>query len=181
VGRNPVPASSRCCRWSLPLTTRIVGVEHDTLLLFLSSGCTSCATFWAELHQPVALPPRTRLLVVTQGRDAESAGELAELAPPGIDVIMSSDAWRDYEVPGSPHVVFVDGPNGRIRGEGTGQSLRQVAQLLARATGDAAFVSGPGGPKSARDAAQEAAVDRELLAAGILPGDPRLYGVEDEP
>jgi hypothetical protein len=30
--------------------------------------------------------------------------------------------------------------------------------------------------KSARDHAQELSVDRELLGAGILPGDPRLYG-----
>jgi hypothetical protein len=82
-------------------------------------------------------------------------------------------------VPGSPHAVFVDGRTGRVRGEGTGQSLRQVAQLLARATGDAGFVTGPSGAKSARDADQEAAVDRALLGAGILPGDPRLYG--DQP
>jgi hypothetical protein len=83
-------------------------------------------------------------------------------------------------VPGSPHVVFVDGRTGRVRGEGTGQSLRQVAQLLARSTGDVGFMtSGPTLPKPSRDASQEAAVDRELLAAGILPGDPRLYGIDD--
>ena len=45
-------------------------------------------------------------------------------------------------MPGSPHVVFVDGASGEVRGEGTGQSLRQVAQLLARATGDPAFLAG---------------------------------------
>lgn len=161
--------------------TRVVDVEHDTLLLFLSSGCATCETFWAELGTPggLRLPPGTRLLVVPQGAADESPDDLAAVAPDGVDVVLSSDAWRDYGVPGSPHVVFVDGPSGRIRGEGTGQSLRQVAELLARATGDAGFLTGRSAPKSARDEQQELSVDRELLAAGILPGDPRLYGSEE--
>lgn len=164
------------------VSARVTGVEHDTLLLFLSSGCVSCETFWAELGTPdaVHLPANTRLLVVPQSAADESAHDLAALAPPGVDVVLSSQAWRDYEVPGSPHAVYVDGASGRIRGEGTGQSLRQVAELLARATGDVGFVTGAAAPKSARDRAQELAADRELLAAGILPGDPRLYG-RDEP
>jgi hypothetical protein len=160
------------------VATRVTGVEHDTLLLFLSSGCATCATFWTELGVPGALrlPPRTRLLVVPQSAADERPADLAALAPAGVDVVLSSQAWRDYEVPGSPHVVYVDGPSGRIRGEGTGQSMRQVAELLAQATGDARFVTDAAPPKSARDHAQELAVDRELLGAGILPGDPRLYG-----
>lgn len=163
------------------VSARVVDVAHDTLLLFLSSGCATCETFWTELARPggVDLPPRTRLLVVPQSAADESLADLAELAPSGIDVILSSDAWRDYQVPGSPHVVYVDGASGRIRGEGTGQSLRQVAELLARATGELGFLTGEQGRKSARDRQQEASVDRELLAAGILPGDPRLYGGDE--
>lgn len=158
------------------VTVRVVDVDHDTLLLFLSSGCETCRAFWQELAGPVPLPRGTRLLVVAQGADAESPAELARLAAPEVDVVLSSDAWRDYEVPGSPHAVFVDGRAGRVRGEGTGQSLQQVARLLAQSTGDAAFVATPSSTKPARDAEQEASVDRALLAAGILPGDPRLYG-----
>jgi hypothetical protein len=157
------------------LTSRVVGVEHDSVLLFLSSGCASCAVFWEELAAPVPLPSGTRLVVVTQGDDGDSRTALAELAPSGIDVIMSTQAWRDYEVPGSPHVVFVEGRSGRLRGEGTGQSWGQVAQLLAQATGDATYLSGARATKPRRDAETEAQVDRELMAAGILPGDPRLY------
>jgi hypothetical protein len=160
------------------VTARVAGVQHDTLLLFLSSGCATCAAFWAELGAPVRLPPNTRLLVVPQSAADESPRELAALAPDGVDVVLSSDAWRDYEVPGSPHAVYVDGRSGRVRGEGTGQSLRQVTELLAQATGEPGFVTGAAGPKSARDERQEADVDRALLAAGILPGDPRLYGGE---
>jgi hypothetical protein len=163
------------------VSARVVGVEHDTLLLFLSSGCATCAAFWSELGTPGAihLPSGARLLVVPQSAVDESPDDLAALAPDGVDVVLSSDAWRDYEVPGSPHVVFVDGRSGRIRGEGTGQSLQQVAELLARATGDAGFLTGGAAPKSTRDRMQEMSVDRELLAAGILPGDPRLYGSDE--
>jgi hypothetical protein len=162
------------------VTARVVGVQHDTLLLFLSSGCASCETFWGELARPdsIQLPSDTRLIIVAQSAEDESTSELAALAPDGLDVVLSSDAWRAYSVPGSPHVVYVDGASGRIRGEGTGQSLRQVAELLARSTGDAGFVTGVAAPKSGRDRSQETAVDRELLAAGILPGDPQLYGGE---
>lgn len=163
------------------VSARVAGVEHDTLLLFLSSGCPTCRTFWAELGTAgaVRLPPNTRLLVVPQSATEESPRELAALAPDGVDVVLSSAAWHDYAVPGAPHAVYVDGGTGRIRGEGTGQSLRQVAELLAQATGEAGFAVAAAGPKSARDRRQEAAIDRELLGAGILPGDPRLYG--DEP
>jgi hypothetical protein len=167
------------------VSARVAGVEHDTLLLFLSSGCASCEVFWSDLARPGAihLPPQTRLLVVPQGAADEDLPMLRELAPAGVDVILSSEAWRDYEVPGSPHVIYVDGPSGRVRGEGTGQSLRQVSELLARSTGDVAFLSvltGGAARKPSRDREQEAAVDRELLANGILPGDPRLYGEAGE-
>jgi len=160
------------------VSARVAGAEQDTLLLFLSSGCASCETFWSELGRPGAihLPPGTRLLVVPQSPADEDVPRLRELAPAGVDVVLSSAAWREYEVPGSPHVVYVDGPSGRIRGEGTGQSLRQVAELLARSTGDPGFVTGGTSRKPNRDREQEAAIDRELLANGILPGDPRLYG-----
>jgi hypothetical protein len=158
------------------LTSRVIGVEHDTVLLFLSSGCASCAAFWDELARPVQLPADTRLVIVTQGGEADSRSAIAELAPNGVDVILSTEAWRDYEVPGSPHVVYVEGRTGRVRGEGTGQSWGQVAQLLARATGDSTYLTGGGArSKPRRDAETEAAVDRELMAAGIYPGDPRLY------
>ncbi|MGN6608059.1 MAG: hypothetical protein ACTHMS_13735 [Jatrophihabitans sp.] len=160
------------------VTSRVGGVEHDTVLLFLSSGCSSCAVFWDELARPenLRLPAATRLLIVTQDADADSRSALAELAPPGLDVIMSSAAWRDYEVPGSPYVVLAAGRTGRVRGEGTGQSWRQIAELLAQASGDAAYLTGGPSPAKPRsDAEREADADRQLLMAGILPGDPRLY------
>ena len=160
------------------VATRIVDVDHDTLLVFLSSGCETCQPFWDDLATAPPLPADTRLLVVAQSPDMESPSELARLAAPDVDVVLSSDAWRDYEVPGSPHAVLVEGRSGRVLGEGTGQSLRQVLHLLVRSTVDSGPVAAGSGERLSRDAQQEAAVDRALLAAGILPGDPRLYEEE---
>jgi hypothetical protein len=97
--------------------------------------------------------------------------------------VLSTQAWRDYGVPGSPYVVLVAGATGRVRGEGTGQSWQQVSALLSRADGGAADRGAPAGRshggKPRADRERESDVDRELLAAGILPGDPSLYQVQD--
>lgn len=165
------------------VASRVVGVEHDTVLVFLSSGCSSCQVFWDEFrHQgqlggEIRLPALARLMIVTQGPEADSRAALVDVLSPGLDVVMSSRAWTDYEVPGSPYVVLVDGRTGRVRGEGTGQSWAQISELLARASGDAAYLTGgPSRQKPGADIEREVEADRELLAAGILPGDAQLYG-----
>ena len=151
-----------------------------TLLAFLSTGCASCAGFWESFREPsrLGLPTGARLVVVTKGPDREIPGEVAALASPGLDVVMASDAWTDYEVPGSPFFVLVDGTTGRRLGEGVASQFAQVADLVRRAEVDGAGF-GPGtradrlvgldGPE------RESDNDAELRAAGILPGDPSLY------
>jgi len=151
-----------------------------TLLAFLSTGCASCAGFWESFRDQsgLGLPPGTRLVVVTKGPDREIPGEVAALASPGLAVVMSSDAWTDYEVPGSPFFVLVDGASGRRIGEGVANHFRQVAELVRRAEVDAAAFAP--GTRSERAVgidgpARESDNDAELRAAGILPGDPSLY------
>ncbi len=155
------------------------GSDRLTLLAFLSSGCASCTRFWEGLGAPgeLGLPARTRLLVVTKGPDREIAAEVAAQTPPGLSVVMSSEAWTDYEVPGSPFFVLVDGRAGRRVGEGVAHHVAQLAELVRRAEVDAGGdatdrvrrpvgIDGPG---------RESANDRELADAGIRPGDPSLY------
>ncbi|MDQ2724028.1 MAG: hypothetical protein M3Y36_00800 [Actinomycetota bacterium] len=173
------------------VTLAVTGVEHTTLLAFLSSGCTTCAGFWAQMpHAAASTEGRhSRLVVVTQGPDHESSSALATLASPGVvNTVMSSRCWEDYAVPGSPYFVFVDGPSGMIRGEGTALGWDEVFSLMALAEGDAmpagggALATGAGRHrKPASDAAREAAVDLELLRAGIRPGDPTLYPTRPGP
>jgi hypothetical protein len=160
------------------VTLAVTGVEHNTLLAFLSSGCTTCARFWGGLADAAAATEGngSRLVVVTQGSDHESRTALAPLASPDVvNTVMSSRAWAQYAVPGSPYFVFVDGPSGLLRGEGTALGWDEVFSLMALAEGDKAPAKGRGVRKPASDAAREAAVDRELLRAGIRPGDPSLY------
>jgi hypothetical protein len=151
-----------------------------TLLAFLSTGCVSCAGFWESFREPalLGLPVGARLVVVTKGPDREIPGEVAALASPGLDVVMSSNAWTEYEVPGSPFFVLVDGSTGRRIGEGVASQFAQVAELVRRAEMDGnGFAPGTRSDRTVGldGPARESDNDAELRAAGVLPGDPSLY------
>lgn len=168
------------------MTVRVNGVEHDTIVAFLSSGCITCQNFWDAFRKPkkLGLPAGTRLVVVTKGPDGESTSAVAELAPAGIPTVMSTEAFTDYDVPGSPYFVHVHGPTGRVRGEGTGPDWDQVFSLLSQASGDAELAATLAGSKVAKpgaDAERESRIDRELYEAGVAPGDPSLFSVDPVP
>jgi hypothetical protein len=148
----------------------ITGTRHRTMLAFLSSGCLTCQEFWSTFADTarLGLPDDIRLVVVTKDGVEESISALRRLAPRGIPVVLSSAAWDDYSVPGSPYFVLVDGRSGRVRGEGTGTTWEQVLNLLRQASDDA------------DDASREGRIDRELQAHGIEPGDPSLYRTADQ-
>jgi hypothetical protein len=113
--------------------------------------------------------------VVTQGPELEVPAAIAALALPGVDVVLSTQAWIDYEVPGAPYVALIDGRAGRRIGEGLASTLDQVAGLIRRAVGDAGIAPAPA-PRTHLDGPErEVDNDRTLLAAGIHPGDPSLY------
>jgi hypothetical protein len=160
------------------VAARTVGMQHDTVLAFLSSGCEGCTGFWHELASPGSwqLPADTRLLVVSKSAGEESPAALGQLCPPGVDLLMSSQAWTDYAVPGSPYIVVVDGQTGRVKGEGSGTSFSQIGGLIRQAADDSRQLNKP-----AADREREEDVDRILLGAGIGPGDASLYAAgQDE-
>jgi hypothetical protein len=125
-----------------------------TLLAFLSSGCTSCAGFWETLDGD-RLPAGVQPMIVTRGADREHRTKLRSLTPPGIPVVMSSEAWEDYAVPGSPYFVLVE--RGEIRGEGVATTWDALTSLL----GDAVE--------------EQRGVDERLAAAGVGPDHPSLF------
>lgn len=157
----------------------VAGVEHRTLLAFLSTGCGTCGTFWEALDAPDRQLPggSTRLAIVTNGPDAELPAAVQDLAPTDVLTVMSSQAWDDYRVPVSPYFVLVDGPSAQVVGEGAGVSWEQVVDLLQKAAADLDAASATSRARITRMSGQDRAdrVDRELLAAGIEPGDPSLY------
>jgi hypothetical protein len=110
----------------------------DTLLAFLSSGCSTCQAFWEAFRSPdVEVPGGARLVVVTKDLDEESAGALGARVPHTAPLVTSSRAWEDLEVPGSPYFVYVDG-TGRVVGEGSAATWPAVATLMRSAADDAA-------------------------------------------
>ncbi len=145
----------------------VVGARQSTVLAFLSSGCLTCGTFWDTFAGPdrLTVPGGARLVIVTKGPDAESDSRIRKLAPPTIPVVMSTEAWLEYKVPHTPYFIYVDGPSGRIIGEGSAQTWQQVVSLWSQALADDASLSGGG----------EARADRELAQAGILPGHESLH------
>ena len=104
-------------------------------------------------------------VIVAHGADRERPNKLRSLAPAGIPVVMSSQAWADYRVPGSPYFVLVDGG---IRGEGVATTWQALSSLVSDAIEDQRDVDAGTAP-DARDA------EATLAAAGIGPEHPSLY------
>jgi hypothetical protein len=151
----------------------VLGAARDTVLAFLSATCYTCEPFWRDLsgsERSVAadIPNDARLIVVVQAGD--NVSKLRKLAGPQLLVVISDAAWSDYEVPGSPHFVYIDGPSGQVIGEGTASTWSQVRDLLGHALG-------AGAPMDVQPAGRDNAerIDLELLAAGIGPGHASLY------
>jgi hypothetical protein len=153
-----------------------------TLLAFLTSGCGTCHVFWKGLAEPQALPlpPGTRLVIVTKGAELESPDLVAGLAPRGVDIVLSTEAWKDYEVPAAPYFALVDGTAGVRVGEGLASSVEQLAGLIERVVHDGNHRARRqparlDGPVHLDGIEREEDNDRALLASGIRPGDPSLY------
>jgi hypothetical protein len=149
------------------------------LLAFLSSGCSTCEAFWAGMHE-ARLPDGVQPVVVTRGADRERPARLRELIPPGVPVVMSSQAWEDYAVPGSPYFVLVDGA---IRGEGVATTWAALSSLVADAVAVAivdAHDAGSGSGSGSGGTGRALDVERTLAAAGIGPGHPSLYPGEQQ-
>jgi hypothetical protein len=158
-------------------TVSIVGAKHDTLLAFLSTGCSTCEPFWDAFRAGAGLPGDARLVVVVQ--DEESESRLRSLAGPRLEVIASNEAWESYGVPGSPHFAYVDGATGRVTGEGTGPDWPSVRALLTQAADDRAARAATQ-PADAEWHDNPTRIDAELLHVGIGAGHPSLDAPPDD-
>src|SRR6476661_1497426 len=145
-----------------------------TLLAFLTSGCSVCQTFWDEFQGSVDVPGDGELRIIAKGPAEESISSLRSLAG-DRDVVQSSEAWVDYDIPGSPYFVYVE--SGVVTGEGSATTWAQVRDLMAQGVADnadaraAAGRTGPGAlvgrgieVGGGRDSLPR--MDTELLAAG---------------
>jgi hypothetical protein len=159
----------------------VAGAGQHTLLAFLTSGCTTCAGFWAAFADldRLAVPGDARLVVVTKSPTNEVPAQVRKLSPPDLTVVMSNATWEAYDVPVAPYFIYVDGPTGTVVGEGAATTWEHVVSLLTHAIEDAGLDTGSSPRRQRRrarsGAAREARIDRELLAAGFRPGDPAFY------
>ena len=155
-------------------TVALSGSRGTVLLAFLSSGCSTCTTFWNAFAEGADMPaPDVRPVIVTKGLDQESPSRLEPLVPEHVTTIMSSQAWDDFKIPVSPYFVLVDASSGRLVGEGAAGSWNHVRDLLSQAIADTA-------PRSSTRARSERTT-RVLRDAGIEPGDESLYRNPHEP
>lgn len=157
--------------WGDSVKLSLRSAPEPTLLAFLSTGCGACGALWEGLRGGAPVHG-ARVVVVTQGTDAESRPLVRDLAPEGAEVVMSSEAWRAYGIPGSPHFVLVDG--GRVAGQGAAASWDQIGALVRQARDDLADGSLSTSQRALR-------ADEALAAAGIGPGHPSLYGDQPQP
>ncbi len=162
IARSPgasAPAVSGVTPGGDPLAISFQGgAAGPTLLAFLTSGCSTCAAFWDTLGER-RLPEGVQTLIVARGSEREQPGVIRRLAPAGVPVVMSSDAWGEYAVPGAPYFVLVDG---EIRGEGVATTWQALGSLVTDAIAD-------------QQVAAERSIDDTLAAAGIGPDHPSLY------
>jgi hypothetical protein len=115
--------------------------NRNTLLAFLSSGCSACVPFWEGLRevQRKQLPGQARIVVVSKDPDMESPSRLEGLVRPETSLIMSSRAYADYKVELSPYFIYVEGRSGQVLSEGTAATWPQVLSLLKDAIRDRAM------------------------------------------
>ena len=166
-----------------PVKIAVAGARTNTLLAFLSSGCLPCRRLWEGSPDAGAgLAAPARLVVVTKDRSEESPSRIGDLAQPGVTVVMSSAAWKDYGVHGSPYFIYVDGPSGQVHSEGSATSWDQVLSLLRDAISEdelslrRRLADGSTAGRFADGSADRIRrADAELAAAGILPGHPSLW------
>jgi hypothetical protein len=159
----------------------------DTLLAFMGTGCHACAPLWDALHDSaVPTPGGARLVVVTKGPERERLARLLEIAPAGVEVVMSTQAWSDFEIASTPHFVLVR--DGGIAGRGSATSWEQITGFLSDADADDRVHEARAGigtdPRAAAGIDPRAAIGTEARAAraeraladsGIGPEHPSLY------
>ena len=121
----------------VPCRIEVVEAAAPVLLLFLSAACLGCRDLWeglGELH--AGLAGAARLVVVTRGPGEESPEAIEALAgdahgTPGLELVMSTEAYRDYRVQGPPFltVAAADG----VRTESVAWGLEQTLQTALQA------------------------------------------------
>lgn len=164
-----------------PLVISLAASPDPTLIAFLSTTCSSCTPFWEGLaYSPMHFGGHPhRVLIVTLGESEESPTRAQSMARGSADVVMSSQAWSEFEVPGAPYFVLVEGDTGQVVGEGSATTYQALEEFLRDSTNDRLWDARSGSSPDST-AEEESRIDADLREAGIRPNDPRLYPNRDD-
>jgi hypothetical protein len=116
-----------------PVTVTLDAVDRPLLVVFLSTRCDGCETFWGGLAGDVDQSlARVVPVVVTKGPDAVDVDEVRDLAEGlgSVPVVMATQAWTDYRVTGYPFLVLVDPSSRRVLAESVGFGWADVAATI---------------------------------------------------
>lgn len=103
-----------------PSVVPLERTDAPTLLAFLSTSCGICMGIWERLcAEGLGSATGVVPVVVTKDPAEEDVERIRQLSAAGPTVVLSSEAWDDYEVPGSPYVMLVSAAPGSVVAEGT--------------------------------------------------------------
>ena len=119
-----------------PTLIPLEATAQPTLLAFLSTSCGICVGLWerlraGELQQEA---PGIVPVVVTKDAAQEDGDRIRTLASAEVPVVLSSEAWDDYEVPGSPYVMVISAAPGSVTTEGSVATWQDVVRMARSAT-----------------------------------------------
>lgn len=148
AGLRPIPSEAMATARLLP-TTSISGRSPDgrpmqvtiddsgpTLVAFLAAHCDGCETFWHGLgkHEDPILPARLSCVVVTRSPATADADQIARLSADLLwPVVMSEEAWADFQVMSYPVFVLIDGASRSVVAETVGFGWDDVLAMVASA------------------------------------------------
>lgn len=119
-----------------PTVVPLEATGQPTLLAFLSTSCGICVGLWERLLAGELQPevPGVVPVVVTKDAELEDVDRIRELASAELPVVLSSEAWDDYEVPGSPYVMVVSAAPGSVATEGSVASWDDLVRMARSVT-----------------------------------------------
>lgn len=121
-----------------PTVVPLEATGRPTLVAFLSTSCGICVGIWERLRDGALADaaPGVTPVVVTKDEAVEDVERIRGLTSSALPVVLSSEAWDDYEVPGSPYVLLVSAAPGSVVTEGAPTRWEDVVRMAASVAAD---------------------------------------------
>ena len=118
----------------LPVEFRIDHLDRPALLAFLHTHCDGCDEYWSGFGRTDGgpLPHSVLPAIVTRGPESVGLADVQRAAAGVLEVsvIMSDQAWIDYQVLGYPFFVLIDPESRTVIGETVGFGWSDVISMI---------------------------------------------------